>query len=208
MESTDVYSLKNLIFNAKFINLVVLIPKTKSMIKKSVFIFLALLVVHATYAQDYKRVQVTLRDGQVHKGKNGVISEGALTFTGASMQKTYSLTDVNIVQAKEGKALKWALGCGGGCLAIGLITTATQAGKYNDISGETYSAGTLLGGSLIWAAGFAGVGALIGSLTDPWKIVYNRTTSSIWNNLDLNLQGDPYTKVNLTLSYKFPHRAY
>ncbi|HER09565.1 MAG TPA: hypothetical protein ENO20_11720 [Bacteroides sp.] len=176
------------------------------MIKKSVFILLSFFIAHTIYAQDYKHVQVSLRDGQTYKGKNGIISEGALTFTSGSMQKTYSLTDVNIIQAKEGKALKWALGCGGGCLAIGLITTATQAGKYNDISGETYSAGTLLAGSLIWAGAFAGVGALIGSLTDPWKIVYNRSSASIWNDLDLNLAPDPFTGVNLTLSYKFPNR--
>lgn len=178
------------------------------MIKKSVFILLCVFVVQATYTQDYKRVQVTLRDGQMYKGKNGLISDGALTFTTGSLQKTYSLSDVNLVQAKEGKAMKWALGMGGGCLALGLITTATQAGKYNEVSGETYSAGTLLAGSLIWAGIFAGAGALIGSLADPWQIVYNRSSSSIWKNFNFKLGSDPYTRVNLTLTYKIPYRSY
>ncbi|MBN2699673.1 MAG: hypothetical protein JXR52_12675 [Bacteroidales bacterium] len=178
------------------------------MIKRLLFILLAFLFISDVSSQAYKRVQVTLRDGNILKGKNGIITNESLTFTSESMQKTYALYDVNLVQAREGKTLKWALGCGGGCLGLGILTTILQAGQYNEISGETYSAGTLLAGSFIWAGVFAGAGALIGHLTDPWEIVYNRNMSSFLRNLDFNIGSNQAARINLTMAYKIPINKY
>lgn len=176
------------------------------MIKRFVFIFLSLFIVHATFGQEYKRVQVTLRDGQVDKGKNGFISDGAFTFVTGNMQKTYDLTDVNIIQAKEGKAGKWALYSGGGCLALCAISGLVTGSEGLEEIGAT--TGQFIAGSLIWTGIFAGAGALIGGLSDPWEIVYSRSTSSLWKNLDINLGSDQYAKINLILTYKFPYKAY
>lgn len=171
--------------------------------KRIFALFVCLMFVLASTAQDYKKVQVTTKDGLTLKGKSGVMSQESISFLSGSGLKTYSLTDVNLIQAKEGKAVKWALYSGGGCLAIGLITSFTQGGKYNEISGETYDTGTLLLGSVVWAGLFAGVGALIGSLTDQWQIVYNRNTSSLMKNFKVDLAPSQYAAVNLKLTYKF-----
>ncbi len=166
-------------------------------------VIICLFIVGATSAQDYKRVQVTTKDGFTVKGKNGLLTKESISFSSGSGQKTYSLSDVNLVQAREGKAGKWALYSGGGCLGLGLIVSLTQGGKYNEISEQTYDTGTLLAGSLVWAALFAGAGALIGSATDHWENVYVRNTSSLLKNFKFNLGANRYAGVNLTLTYKF-----
>ncbi len=162
-----------------------------------------LLIVVSTFAQDYKRVQVITKDGITYKGKDGTLTKESVSFLSGSGQKTFNLADVNIVQAREGNAGKWALYSGGGCLGIGLIVSLTQGGKYNEVSGETYDTGTLLAGSVIWAAIFAGAGALVGSATDKWEIVYNRTTSSVLKNFKFDVGTNQYAGVNFTLTYKF-----
>ena len=94
---------------------------------------IGLLIVVSTFAQDYKRVQVTTKDGITYKGKNGTLTKESVSFLSGSSQKTLNLADVNIVQAREGKAGKWALYSGGGCLGLGLIVSLTQGGKYNEV---------------------------------------------------------------------------
>jgi hypothetical protein len=171
----------------------------KSLIFISFFVFTAIVVT----AQDYKIVQITLKNGQVFKGKKGTLSTESISFLSGSTQKTYPLSDVSLVQAKDGKAKTWALGMGGGCLVVGLVVTATQAGKVNEASGEVYSAGTLIAGSIIWAGIFAGAGALIGSASDHWQNVYiNKATSNL-KNIKFNFGPSRYAKYNLTLAYKF-----
>jgi len=173
------------------------------MTKKVFTITAFLLIFFATFAQDYKRVQVTTKDGITVKGKNGILTKESVSFLSGSGQKTYPLTDVNIIQAREGKAGKWALYSGGGCLGLGVIVSLTQGGKYNEISQTTYDTGTLLAGSVIWAAIFAGIGGLVGSATDHWQIVYNRNSSSILKNIKFDLGANRYAGLNFKFSYKF-----
>lgn len=175
------------------------------MAKKLFLVIVASLIVGAAFAQDYKKVQVITKDGLTIKGKNGILTQESITFIGGSGQKTFPLSDVNLVQAKEGKAGKWALYSGGGCLGLGLIVSLTQGGKYNEVSDMTYDTGTLLIGSVIWAGIFAGAGAIIGSLSDDWETVYNRTSSSLHKNFKFNLGANQYAGLNLTLSFKFPN---
>ena len=97
-----------------------------------------------------------MKNGQVYKGKKGTLTGESISISSNQAQKTFPLTDVTLVQAKEGKAGKWALAMGGGCLGVGIIVSVTQGGKYNEVSGETYDTGTLLLGSFLWAGIFEG----------------------------------------------------
>ena len=115
-------------------------------------------------AQDFKIVQVTLKNGQVYKGKKGTLTNESISFLSNQAQKTFPLNEVTLVQAKKGKAGKWALAMGGGCLVWGLLSIVDKVGSRNYSTLDVdLSYGTLLLGSLSWAGIFAGGGALIGS---------------------------------------------
>ena len=166
-------------------------------------IFIAFLCVTMVSAQDFKIVQVTLKNGTLLKGKKATLSNESLSFLSGSTQKTFPLNEVSLVQAKEGKAGKWALAMGGGCLGIGVIVSVTQGGKYNEVSGETYDTGTLLLGSFIWAGIFAAGGALIGSASDHWQNVYISKATSMLKNFNINFGPSKYAKLNLGFTYRF-----
>lgn len=177
--------------------------KSNAMKKNLIFIIIAFLSVSLVTAQDFKIVQVTLKNGQVYKGKKGTLTGESISFLSNQAQKTFPLTDVTLVQAKEGKAGKWALAMGGGCLGVGIIVSVTQGGKYNEVSGETYDTGTLLLGSFLWAGIFAGGGALIGSASDKWQNVYISKATSMLKYLNINFVPTKYAKVNIGFTYKF-----
>ena len=156
----------------------------------------AFLLANVSFAQTYPKVKVTLNSGVIVEGKKGNITEESVSFMKGTTLNTYDLSEVYLVQSKKGKAGKWALGCGGGCLGICLIATAANP---NDAD-----VGTLLAGSLIWTGIFAGVGAIIGSLTDKYTNVYTNTkSSSLIKRFDLGLTSNQVVNYNLTLSYKF-----
>lgn len=171
--------------------------------KNLICIIIALLCVSMVAGQDFKIVQVTLKNGQVFKGKKGTLTNESISFLSGSAQKTYTLNEVSLVQAKEGKAGKWALAMGGGCLGVGVLVSVTQGGKYNEATGETYDTGTLLLGSLIWAGIFAGGGALIGSASDKWQNVYISKATSMLKYFNINFIPNKYAKVNIGFTYKF-----
>jgi hypothetical protein len=179
--------------------------------KKIVFLFLCVFFcINISQAQQtYKKVKVTTKDGVIAKGSKATLSDESISFTMKGVPKTYSLSEVLTVQAREGKAGKWALYSGGGCLGIGILVSVTLGGNYNETSGETYDTGTLLLGSVLWAGIFAGAGALIGSASDHYENVYiSPKTTSFLNKFNLNLSSKQLsmnnpTKYNLTLSYKF-----
>jgi hypothetical protein len=169
--------------------------------RKLICVLIGLLVICCTYSQEYKIVKVTLREGLILKGKNALISNQTLNFTSGSALRTYSLNDVNIIQAKEGKAGKWALGFGGGCLGLCIISGIASGQEGIEAAGATV--GTYVAGSILWTGIFACLGALIGNGVDQWEIVYNRNTSSIWKNFDFNIGSTQKAKYNFSLSYKF-----
>ncbi len=168
----------------------------KSLKKIISLLTFAFLLVNLSFAQTYPKVKVTLKDGTTSVGKKGNITEESVSFMDGKVLKTYDLSEVTIIQAKKGTAGKWALGFGGGCLGLGLITTAVNPND-DDV-------GTLLAGSFIWAGAFAGIGALIGLATDNYENVYvNSRTSSLIKRFDLNLTSNQFTNYNISLSYKF-----
>ncbi|MBN1117162.1 MAG: hypothetical protein JXA77_08160 [Bacteroidales bacterium] len=148
------------------------------------------------FSQTYPKVKITKKDGLTVDGKKATISDGAVSFQSGTSLQTLDLNDVMYIQAKEGNAAKWALGCGGGCLGICLIATAVNP-NGDDV-------GTLLAGSLLWSGVFAGIGAIIGTISDDYDNVYTNTnTSYIKDRFDLNMSSTQYADYNLTLSYKF-----
>jgi len=177
--------------------------------KKIMFFILAgFLSIGISYGQSYKKVKVTLKSGLITKGSKATLTEESVSFIQSGSQKTYALSDVLTVQAKEGKAGKYALYSGGGCLGIGVLVAVTQGGKYNEITGEPTDTGTLLLGSVLWAGIFAGAGALVGTLSDSYQNIYISKSSSMLKKFDFNLDSSPITrnnptKYNFTLSYKF-----
>ena len=161
-----------------------------------------------SFGQSYSKVKVTLKNGVITKGSKATFTDESVSFKQSGSQKTYALSDVLTVQAKQGKAGKYALYSGAGCLGLGVLVSVSQGGKYNEVSGETYDTGTLLLGSLLWAGIFAGAGALIGSLSDSYQNVYISKNTSMLKKFDFNLDSSPITrnnptKYNFTLSYKF-----
>lgn len=153
-------------------------------------------------AQEYPKVKVTTNDGLILKGKKGVLTDESITFLVSNSPKTYSLNDVSLVQAKEGKAGKWALGFGGGCAGIVLVAGLISGSDGIEDAGGT--TGTYIIGGVIWTGIFAGIGALIGNASDHYETVFLRSTASLLKNFDLNISPNQFAKYNLTLSYKIP----
>lgn len=177
--------------------------------KKNLCIIIALLCcMSTTYAQSYKKVKVTMSNGLIIKGTNATIDDESISFVNGSLLKTYPMSDVLMVQAREGKAAKWALGCGAGCLAFEVIYGVARGTNGTDINGNTQSTGNYILGAILETAVGAGIGAIIGALTDREQIVYLKNNSSMLNNFQLNLTKDRLSAQspvinNLTLSYRF-----
>ncbi len=177
--------------------------------RKNLCIIIALICcLSATYAQSYKKVKVTLSNGFVIKGTNATIDYESISFTNGNLFKTYPMSDVLMVQAREGKAAKWALGCGAGCLAYEVIYGIARGTNGTDINGNPQSTGNYILGAILETAVGAGIGALIGTLTDREQIVYLKNNTSLLDRLQLNITTDRLTAQspainNLTLSYRF-----
>jgi len=173
--------------------------------KKSLFLIVAVIFcISISQAQSFSNVKVTLKNGQVVKGKKAVINNQSIAFSKEGVGNNYALADVALVEARKGGAGWWALGCGGGCLAVyGLVLAS------NDPAESGYENSELVPGIIMLVGLSTGVGLLIGSLTDKYKPVYTSKSSSLINRFDLNFatvqpnRFDSKNKWNLTLTYKF-----
>jgi hypothetical protein len=169
-------------------------------------VFCCVLVVQAqtptpTPMQTYPLVKVTMNNGTTIKGKKCTLSSESVSFLSGGVQNTYQLSDIQLIQAKEGKAGKWALGCAGGCLAICVVAGVASGAEGIEEAGGTV--GTYVAGSVIWTGIFAGVGALIGSLSDEYTNVYLAKSSYLKEKIKLDFRSDQLNKYNFVLSYKF-----
>jgi hypothetical protein len=154
-----------------------------------------LFAIQCGYAQKYAKMKVTMNQGVTIEGKKGVIGVESVILFVDGQQQTYPLADVQNIMAKKGSAGKWAIGFGGGCLAIGLAVTAVN--PNND------DVGTLALGSVLWAGIFAGLGGLVGLAVDPWKNVYVPKRAALLRNFSLDLGSDQRGNILLGLSYRF-----
>ncbi|HLP06262.1 MAG TPA: hypothetical protein VK152_12615 [Paludibacter sp.] len=174
--------------------------------KRVLTLFVVVLVTGIAVSQNFKQVRVTLENGLVVKGSNAFIGDESVTLTMGGQAKTYSLSDVSFIQAKQGRGGSWALGCGAGCLAV-CVVSGIISSENNGFESTGSSMPQYILGSLLWAGASAGIGYLIGSLSDREEIVYHKTGSRV-GSLNFNIQRDRLTKfdppaTSLTLAYKF-----
>lgn len=174
------------------------------MIKKILFLLILVLSCNVLSAQDFKKVKVTLSNGVILEGKKGTMTPESFSFMVLENFRTYPINEIQMIQAKRGLAGKMALGFGGGCAGLVIITgVATGADGIAELGSTT---GQFVLGGVLWTGIFAGVGALIGVLADNYETVYIKRTSSILNNFDLYLGSNQFYGNNLTLAYKIPIR--
>jgi hypothetical protein len=145
--------------------------------------------------QTYAKMRITTNQGTLIEGKKGSVGKDAAVLTVDDSQKSIPLSDIQFITTKRGSAYKYCLGFGGGCLAIGLATTAVNP------NGD--DASVLLLGSAIWAGIFGGVGALIGLATDPWETVYFGRRQESVSRFKFQLDTDYRGKPMLGLAYSF-----
>ena len=152
--------------------------------------------------QSHPKVRVTFKNGIVSKGSKALIMDQSISFTKEGLQETYPLSEIRMVEAKKGSTVYWALGCGGGCLALCAITIAS-----NDPATSGYTNSELTSGAALWTVFSVGAGILIGQLTDKYKPVYTSGSAYWMNRININVSPVQATKFapknyGLTLSYK------
>ena len=141
----------------------------QTIMKKIIFILLAVFVCTSVLnAQSYKKVKVTLKEGQVITGSKGLLSEESISFKTGGVQTDYPLSKVMAIQAKQGKAGMYALASGCGCFSIFALAYAANPDSFEE---QGLSFGQVMVGSLIWSGITAGAGAPAGM-----RSFTNRTT--------------------------------
>ena len=156
---------------------------------------LCLTVLSDAQGQTYAKMRITTNQGSLIEGKKGTVGKDAAILTVNDVQQTIPLSDIQLINTKNGSAFKWCLGLGGGCLAIGLATTI-----INPNGDDT---GVLLLGSAIWAGVFGGVGALIGLATDPWVTVYYGKRQEFVKHFKIQMNTDYRGNPMLGVAYRF-----
>lgn len=159
-------------------------------------IIISLLFSESLSAQKYARMKITLNNGLMVDGRKGLLLRDEVNLLVAGSTTVYPLDEVTLIMAKKGKMGTYAAGFGGGCLALCLITVVANPNDED--------VGTLLAGSAIWTLIFAGLGAGIGAIADPWKTVYISTRhSSILDRLNLSFASYRMAPYNVGVVYKF-----
>ena len=164
-----------------------------------------LMGVGISQAQTYQQVKVMLSNGLTVKGSNAFILGDSLSVKTGGVQRIYQMSDVLTIQAREGKATKWAVSCGACCLGACLVSGIASGVEGIEESGSTVP--QYIAGSLLWTGISAGIGALIGIVIDDYDVVYVRNTSFL-DKVKLDFSTRPFTLQNptvntLAISYRF-----
>jgi hypothetical protein len=160
-----------------------------------------------SYSQEYHKVKVTLKNGLTMEGKHALITPDSVSFLTETDYTNIPLESVQFINAKKGKAQKFAGYAAGGCLGLSLGVLVASGGETTNLSTgktETIDIGEYLLGTALWMAIFGGVGCLIGTLADDWNMVYmSSSQSSILKKTKLNFTADQKGGVMLKLRYSF-----
>ena len=158
----------------------------KKIIPYLIVVIISMFFSESLSAQKYAKMKITLTNGTIVDGRKGLMQKDNVKLLVSGTSTGYSLDEVNLIMDKKGKEGKYAVGFGGGCLAICLLAVA--------VNPDDADVGTLLLGSAIWTMIFAGIGAGIGAIADPWNSIYIRNQrSSILDRLDLSFSSN---KIN------------
>ncbi len=156
---------------------------------------LAIVLSGNIYAQQkFRKMKITTKEGSLVEGKKGVLGQDKVNLFVSGIPTEYSLADINMIMAKKGKIGSYAAGFAGGCFAISMIAVLANPNDED--------VGTLFAGAVLWTAIFAGIGAGIGAIADPWKPVYTRHHSSIFDKFDLSLSSYREAPYNIGVVYK------
>ncbi len=158
-------------------------------------LIIMLILCETISAQSYPRMRILFENGTTVVGKKGFMYEEEVEMQVSGSPIRYSYDEITLIETKKGRVGKYALGFGGGCLAIGLAVTAIN-------TDDEFDTGELILGSVLWAAIFAGVGAGVGALADPWTRVYHsRQQSSVFDRIDLTFSSNRITPYNVGVVY-------
>ncbi len=165
------------------------------------FVFLGSFLFTNSFAQRYGKMKISLDDGTTIDGKKGnITTESASCMVNGQLQ-TYSLGDVQSISTRKGSAIKWAAGTGGCCLGLFVVSGIGVGADYwdeNDVAVGDY----ILGSAFLTVVG-AGLGYLVGTLTDPWTNVYLARKSAILKKMNFQLNLDREGRPLIGLSYRF-----
>lgn len=180
----------------------------KIIIMKSILLFvLSTTLFFSAFSQDYGKVRVTLKSGLKLEGKKGVITPEKISFLTDGSYQSFPLDTVQFISAKKGNGRKFAGYGAGGCAILSIVVLAASGGETtNSFTGdsEQIDIAEFLLGTAIWMGVSAGVGCIIGTLTDSWDIVYlSSSHSSILKRTKLNLAADPQGNIMFKLKYSF-----
>ncbi|NQU06596.1 MAG: PEGA domain-containing protein [Calditrichaeota bacterium] len=149
------------------------------------------------FAQKYPKVKVHLKNGARFYGKKAIIDRESLILTSNKQMQTYSLKDVQTVEAKKNLGSKWALRGGGGCALLLMAMTVP-------VEDEDFTTGEDIMFSLIFGAMIAVPIYLIGTIFDTWQTVYQAPDQSfISRPFRLGIRTDNDNGILLGLSYNF-----
>jgi len=143
--------------------------------------------------QPYFKVKVSFKNGQIVKGKKAKIEDQSILFLENGKEKTYSLADISLVEARKGSAVRWALGCGIGSLAVSVLTIT-----LNNPSPSYINDGFLVQGAAVLTVFSVGAGILIGQLTDKYKPVYTSNSAYWMNRINIKLTSSKISRYNPT----------
>ncbi len=167
----------------------------KNLIFAASTLIIMLIICESVSAQSYPRMRILFENGITVVGKKGFMHQEEVRMDVSGSPIRYPYDDIIRIETKQGRAGKYALGFGGGCLALGLLVTAIN-------TDDEFDTGELILGSILWAAIFAGVGAGVGALTDPWRTVYSGKRDSVFDRLDLSLTSNKHAPFIIGVVYK------
>ena len=161
--------------------------------KRGIFFLLTVIVVTISFSltlfaqvggkSSYKKGRIFFKNGATLEGKNLFIDGTTATITMGMDTKSYNLSDIQQILAKEGKGGKYAMVLGGGCLALGILSyVAGDDETFEESYGgqsKSEASGQYFAGLAIWVGCLAGVGYLIGNAADSWTTVYVGSTGSL-----------------------------
>ena len=159
--------------------------------KRIAIVFLAVFCVAVSLnAQVYKNVKVNMSNGLQVKGISASIENDTLSMQSRGVMRKISLSEVNSMMAKSGKADMFALGCGAGCLGFGVLDLVVGGGEAG-LQASNITMSQYVASYLLFIGASAGVGYLIGSLLDPYEVVYIKE-SSFLDKVKLNITTDQF----------------
>lgn len=168
----------------------------KKLIVAASVVMTMLTLCETVFAQTFPRMRIRLDNGVTVQGRKGSMLDEEVTLEVSGSLRKFTYDQIVLIETKQGRAGKYALGFGGGCLALGLLVTAVN-------TDDDFDTGQLLLGSLLWAGIFAGVGAGVGALADPWRTVYAGKRGWASDHLDLLVSSNKHAPFMIGVVYKF-----